>query len=217
MRKKTRILIADDHAMFRAGLKAYLESEEGFEVVAECGNAEEIDRLLPKKKPDVVLLDIRMPGPPVTETVRLIKKTRAQALVIVLTMHEEERYLREVFQAGADGFVLKKSSASQLITALETIRSGQKYIDPALSDLMVSSMISPSQSSPEKSSPLSPRETEVLKLIARGYTNQQIADELFISKRTVDTHRANIQSKLGVKTRAELVDYALARNLLTEE
>lgn len=210
------LFIADDHAIFRSGLMAFLEKEKEFQIVGDVGDSTALLEALPKTHVDVVILDIHMPGPPVAQVIKDALKIRPDLGIVILTMHEEEYYLREVFQAGARAFVLKKSSGTELMNAIRAAYNKAVYVDPALSGILVSSYVEPSVIRKEKSHLLTKREEDVLKLLAFGYTNQEIAENLFISQRTVETHRAHLLEKLGLKTRAELVRYALERGLLIQ-
>ncbi len=210
-----RIVIADDHAVFRSGLKALLEKESDFEVVGEAGTGIDTIRLANEKDFDVLLLDINMPGvtgPAVAEEV--LKKFK-KAAIVVLTMHDDEYYLQELFKIGVKGFVLKKSTGTDLIQAIRAVNSGKQYIDPSLASYVISPYIGGrKKKAAGRKSLLSPREQEVCSLLAYGHTNSEIAEKLFISERTVETHRANISSKLNLKNRAELVRFAIDNGIL---
>ena len=210
-----RIMIADDHAVFRSGLKALLEKESDFTVVGEAGTGIDTIRLANEKDFDILLLDINMPGvtgPAVAEEV--LKKCKRVAIVI-LTMHDDEYYLQELFKIGVKGFVLKKSTGTDLIQAIRAVTSGKQYIDPSLASYVISPYVGGrNKKAPGRKNLLSPREQEVCSLLAYGHTNSEIAEKLFISERTVETHRANIFSKLNLKNRAELVRFAIDNNLM---
>lgn len=209
-----KILISDDHAIFRSGLRAYLEKIEDFVVEAESGNGFETLDILRNRKIDVLLLDISMPGIPSLKVAEEALKINPNIAIVVLTMHEDEYYLKEFLKIGIKSYILKKSPPSELVHAIKAAHSGKHYIDPAFSQFMVSYMIEKPKKSRRKKAVLTTREEEVLKLLAMGYTNEEVARKLFISKRTVETHRANIMQKLNFKTRAELVRYALENGLL---
>jgi two-component system response regulator NreC len=210
-----RIMIADDHAVFRSGLRALLEKESDFEVVGEAGTGIDTIRLANEKNFDVLLLDINMPGvtgPAVAEEV--LKKFK-KAAIVVLTMHDDEYYLQELFKIGVKGFVLKKSTGTDLIQAIRAVNSGKQYIDPSLASYVISPYVGDrKEKATGRKNLLSPREQEVCTLLAYGHTNSEIAEKLFISERTVETHRANIFSKLNLKNRAELVRFAIDNNLM---
>ncbi len=213
-----RILISDDHAVFRSGLKALLEKEPDLEVVGESGNGTETIRAAQQKDFDVLLLDINMPGlsgPRVAEEVLKVKPNLA---IVVLTMHEDEHYLQELFKIGARSYVLKKSTGTELIQAIRAAYGGRIYIDPALAGLVLSPFVGATpRREPDRLGLLTPREQEVCRLLAYGYTNAEVAEKLFISDRTVETHRTNIMNKLGLKSRAELVQFSIDNGLLRIE
>jgi two-component system response regulator NreC len=210
-----RVLISDDHAVFRSGLRALIEKEEDIEVVGETGTGPDTVRAVQQREFDVLLLDINMPGlsgPRVAEQSLRIRPTLA---IVVLTMHEDEHYLQELFKVGARSYVLKKSTGTELLQAIRAAHAGQNYIDPSLANLLISPYVGhPAAREPERLGLLTPREQEVCRLLAYGYTNAEVAEKLFISDRTVETHRTNIMSKLGLKSRAELVQFSIDHGLL---
>lgn len=209
-----RIFIADDHAIFRSGLRAFLEKESDFAVVGEAGDAPTALTGLARCDCDVLVLDIHMPGPPVRRTIEEALRARPDLGIVILTMHEDETYLREVFKAGARGFVIKKSTGTELIAAIRSVRAGRVHVDPALSHILVSSYVDPAPEAKGERSALSTREEEILRLLALGHTNSEVARQLNISKRTVEAHREHIMEKLGLETRAQLVSYAMEQGLL---
>jgi two-component system response regulator NreC len=210
-----RLLIADDHALFRSGLRAYLEQAPGMTVVAETGDRGEVMALVRRHRVEVLLMDIRMPGPPLAETLKEILNLSPRTAIIVLTMHEEESYIGEALRAGALGFVLKRSPGEELLRAIEAVRRGDHYIDPSLSRVMATRLAGAGEDAARSAlATLTPREREVLELLARGLTNQEVGEKLFISKRTVETHRGRIMEKLGFRSRAELVSFALGQGLI---
>jgi two-component system, NarL family, response regulator NreC len=211
-----RIMIVDDHAVFRSGLRALLEREEDFEVVAESGSGIDTLRMLDDTSCDVLLLDISMPGMSGTRVAEEALKKQPRVAVIALTMHEHEEYLRELFRLGARGYVLKKSTGTELVQAIRAAHRGDVYVDPAMASVIVSPFVGKSTGKVEggRLSMLTPREREICRLLALGYTNAEVADKLFISGRTVETHRGNIMSKLELQTRAELVRFAIDNGLL---
>jgi two-component system response regulator NreC len=203
-----RILIADDHGVMRAGLRALLEDEPAMEVIGEASNAEQVFHLVETLRPDIVLLDIGMPGPNGIEITRQLKKTYPQIQVLILTVYEDESLLREAIRAGAAGFVIKRAAEEELMAAIRAVSQGYMYIHPAITHLLVKDLspkVEPQKGTIEA---LTRRELEIMRYIIRGYTTRQIAEALFISTRTVEGHRASIFSKLGVKNRAELVAFA---------
>lgn len=208
-----RLFIADDHAVFRSGLKVFLEKEGGLKIVGEAGNSQEMLDCIGELDVDILILDIRMPGPPVGQVITGVLERKPDVGIVVLSMHEDEWHLKEVLKAGAKAFVLKKSTANELVKAIRTVHEGTAYIDPALTNFLVSPFVPQSPNS-ESLSPLTKREEEVLKLLALGHTNDEIAKQLFISRRTVESHRDRLMEKIGVKTRAEIVRYAMDKGLL---
>ena len=213
-----RILIVDDHGVLRAGLKALLSAEPDFEVVQDASNGTDALRLAADLNPDVVLLDMSMPGPNGIEVTRQLKKTLPEIRILILTVHEDEVMLQEAIQAGASGYILKRAVESELIDAIQAVWRGDLYVHPAMTRALLKA-ISPTPhpapgSQEELVEALTPREAEVLRLIAQGYTNRQMADHLSISVRTVESHRANLMGKLGLRSRVELVRYAKENKLI---
>lgn len=211
-----KLFIADDHAIFRSGLKSFLEKEVDLAIVGEAGDGQATLRGLREQAVDTLILDINMEGPQVGDVIAAARELQPNLAIVILTMHEDEFYLREVFRAGARAFVLKKSTGRELIDAIRAANQGGTYVDPALSHLLVSAYFepTPAKRKGEGGSTLTRREKEVLQLLGHGFTNDEVGAKLFISKRTVETHRANIKQKLGLKTRAELVRYALAKDFI---
>jgi two-component system, NarL family, response regulator NreC len=191
-----------------------LDSEEGFETVAEAGNARDAIFEVRKHNPDIVLMDVVLPDRSGIEATPDVLKEAPDAKVLVLSMEDDPRYVREAFAAGASGYVLKEAADSELVAALKQVASGERYVHPALGVRMAVAEAEAAARAEED--PLSDREHEVLRLLALGHTNQEIAKTLFISVRTAETHRAHIMQKLRLTTRAELVRYALAQGLLEE-
>ncbi len=212
---KLRVLLADDHAILRAGLRMLLAAE-GLEVVGEASDAEEALREVMRTSPDVVILDITMPGLSGLEACPRLKELSPGVKILVLTMHEDEGYLQRLLRAGADGFVLKRSAHTHLVEAVRAVAAGGTYVDPAVAGVLVSGYLAPRRARQVPEETLSARELEVLKHVARGYTNRQIAEMLFLSVKTVETYRARAMEKLGLSTRAEVVRYALEKGLLDE-
>lgn len=213
-----RILIADDHALFRSGLRALLEREPDFEIAGETGSGVDTLCAMENMRVDVLLLDISMPGLSGSKVAREVLMQRPSQAVVVLTMHEDEYYLQELLKVGVRGYLLKKSTATEVVQAIRATYRGDTYIDPALAKLLVSPYIGrPASRKAERQTTLTPRENEVCTLLAYGHTNAEVAEKLFISDRTVETHRTNIMAKLGLKSRAELVRYAIENGLLKSE
>jgi two-component system, NarL family, response regulator NreC len=207
-----RVLIVDDHAVVRSGLHLLLDAEEDIEVVAEAGDVRTAVFETRDKKPDVVLMDVVMPGQSGIEGVPLVLNEAPDAKVLVLSMQDDPRYVREAFEAGASGYVLKEAADAELVAAIREIAGGGRYVHPELGARLVAAETAERRRAEED--PLSDREREVLRLLALGHTNQEIAKELFISVRTAETHRAHIMQKLRLSSRAELVRYALSQGLL---
>jgi len=211
-----RILIADDHAVFRSGLKALLEKESDMEVVGETGDGYETIRAVEDNDIDVLILDITMPGLTGPKVAESVLKKKPDLVIVVLTMHEDKYYLQELFRLGVRAYVLKKSTGTDVAQAIRAATKGDQYIDPALTNVVISSFVG-RQRQKKKTGRLdltTQREKEVLTLLAYGHTNGEIADKLCISERTVETHRTNIMSKLELKSRAELVRFAIDNGLL---
>jgi two-component system response regulator NreC len=210
----TRVLIADDHAIVRAGLRALLGDEKDMELVGEASGGYEAIELVEKTHPDVLVLDLSMPDLDGISVTRKIHPGFPDLYILILTLHEDKALLKEAIKAGAAGYILKKAAESELISAIRVILRGDLYVDPS----MVRGLLSDSKQSapPQFASPesLTPRETEILKLIVEGYTNRQIGEHLTISIRTVEGHRANIADKLGLHSRLELVRYAREHGLI---
>lgn len=201
------IVLADDHTIVRRALRVLLEEESDFEVVAEAEDAEGAIRYLRGHKPDVLILDLNMPGRPSLEAIGDMQEASPQTRIVVLTMQQEPAFARQALQQGVLGYLLKEAADDELVQAVRSAAAGKTYLQPALGAKLAAE--------PESTaSDLSERETDVLRLIALGHTNAEIAEKLYISVRTVETHRAHIQQKLGVSSRAELVRSALSRGLV---
>lgn len=204
------VVLADDHELVRDGIKMVLEAQPRFEVVAEASDGDAAGRYVLGHKPTILVLDLNMPGLPSLELIPKVLETSPGTSVVVLTMQDEPGFARRAFQAGAKGFVIKQSAASELVDAIDAVVAGGTYINPQLGAKLASAPIS-SEGPPDG---LTPREVEVLGLLALGYMNPEIAERLVLSVRTVETHRANIQRKTGHTTRAELVAYASEHALI---
>ncbi len=203
-----RIVIADDHAVVRRGLRTLLTDEPDFEVVAEADNAEAARRYVHGHHPDVLVLDINMPGGSSLETVPAIRAESPETQIVILTMQNEAAYARQAMRAGVLGYVLKEAADAELVEAVRRAAAGDVYMNPRLGARVAA------EAPPGPPDGLSERQVEVLRMIALGHTNAEIADELYLSVRTVETHRANIQQKLQLGSRSELVRYALERGLV---
>jgi DNA-binding NarL/FixJ family response regulator len=211
------VLVVDDHAVVREGLRAFLELQDGIEVVGEAADGEEAVRQIPGTRPDVVLMDITMPGIGGIKAIEKIRRARPETRILVLTMHDVPAYLRSVLAAGASGYVVKRAADTELLSAIRGVHRGRTVLDPALATRVVQGGLrrrSPAGQAAGPASVLSQREREVLELVAQGFTNQQIADRLGLSVKTVETYRSRLVEKLGLRSRAELVRYALDSGLL---
>jgi two-component system response regulator NreC len=209
-----RIVVVDDHAVVRSGLKLLLESQEDMEVVGEAGDARTAVFEARAQKPDVILMDVVMPTGSGIEATPAVLKEAPDAKVLILSMQDDPAYVREAFAAGASGYVLKEAADSELVAAVREVAGGNHYVHPALGARLVAAEADDRARAGED--PLSEREHEILRLLALGHTNQEIASELYLSVRTVETHRAHIMQKLRISTRAELVRYALEHGMLEE-
>ena len=210
----TRVLIVDDHAVVRSGLRLVLDGEDGIEPVGEAGTARDAVFEARSTKPDVILLDIVMPDQSGIEVVPQLLHELPEAKVLVLSMQDEPRYVREAFAAGASGYVLKEAADNEVVAAIREVAGGGRYVNPELGARLVAADADAAKLA--EADPLSDREREVLRLLALGHTNQEIAKMLYISVRTAETHRAHIMQKLHLSSRADLVRYALANGLLSE-
>jgi two-component system response regulator NreC len=209
-----RVLVVDDHAVVRSGIKLLLDRHDDIEVVGEAGNAQDAVFRVRELTPDVILLDLVMPGESGIEVLPKLLQEASGAKVLVLSMQDEPSYVREAFAAGASGYVLKEAVDEEVVTAVREIAGGGSYVHPTLGARMVTADAAARAAA--DADPLSDREREVLRLLALGHTNQEIAKLLYISVRTAETHRAHIMQKLRLTTRAELVRHALAQGLLDD-
>ena len=207
-----RVLVVDDHAVVRAGLRRVLDAEPDIETVGEAADAERAVYEAIENRPDVVLLDVMMPGKTGIEGLPALRQAVPEAKVLVLSMQDDPRYVREAFEAGASGYVLKDAADTEVVGAVRAVAAGEQYVHPTLGAKLFAAEAS--ERNRAERDPLSEREHEVLRLLALGHTNQEIATMLFISVRTAETHRAHIMQKLRLGSRAELVRYALAEGLL---
>jgi DNA-binding NarL/FixJ family response regulator len=209
-----RVLIVDDHAVVRSGLRLLLDAEEDIETVGEAGDARTAVFEARAKKPDVILMDVVLPDRSGLEATPDVLKEAPGAKVLVLSMQDDPRYVKEAFAVGASGYVLKEAADSEVVSAVREVAGGALYVHPVLGARLAAADAEAAARAEED--PLSDREREVLRLLALGHTNQEIAKTLFISVRTAETHRAHIMQKLRLSTRAELVRHALAQGLLEE-
>jgi two-component system response regulator NreC len=207
-----RVLVVDDHAVVRSGLRHVLDSEDDIETVGEAGSAEESVRVARELSPDVVLMDVMLGDGSGLDATPEVLRVAPEAKVLVLSMQDDPRYVREAFAAGASGYVLKEAADTDVVGAVREVAAGNRYVHPALGAKIAAA--DATAAAKAESDPLSDREREVLRLLALGHTNQEIAKMLFISVRTAETHRAHVMQKLRLSTRAELVRYALAEGML---
>jgi two-component system response regulator NreC len=210
-----RVLIVDDHAVVRKGLRLVLEAEDDLEPVGEAGSGREAIFQARAVKPDVILLDVVMPEQSGLDVLPTLVHEHPEAKVLVLSMQDDPQYVRQAFAAGASGYVLKEAADTELVAAVREIAAGGRYVHPELGARLIAAEAEAARRADED--PLSDREREVLRLLALGHTNQEIAKQLYISVRTAETHRAHIMQKLRLQTRAELVSYALDRGLLEQQ
>ncbi|MBP3432805.1 MAG: response regulator transcription factor [Alistipes sp.] len=209
----TKIALVDDHTLFRTGLAGLLAQHDGFEVVADVGSGEEFLAMLPSLDVDVVFMDISMPGIDGAETTRRALAERPELRIVTLSMYGDEHYYTRMMESGASGFLLKDSDIEEVYNAVEVTMAGDSYFSSALLGTLTRNMSMLAVDEPDDDA-LSNREVEILVEVCRGLSNQEIADKLFISKRTVDKHRANIMEKTGCKNTANLVVYAIKNHLV---
>ena len=210
----TKILIVDDHAVVRSGLRMLLDDQEDLEVVGEAGDMRGAVFEARSLKPDVILMDVVMPGDDGIAATAAVLREVPDAKVLVLSMQDDARYVHEAFAAGASGYVLKEAAHTELVGAVREVAGGGRYVHPELGARLVAAQAE--DRAKAEADPLSDREREVLRMLALGHTNQEIAKRLYLSVRTVETHRAHVMQKLRLETRAELVHYALEQGLLEE-
>lgn len=217
--KTTKILIVDDHEVVRDGLRNILTSLDNISIAGEAGNGEDAVKMYSSLKPDLVIMDISMPGMNGIEATRVIKEKDPDARILILTMHDNQEYLNQIIRSGAKGFILKNTDQEELLDAVKTVASGDNFFSKDISKLIIDNYIRTAKETEKndgyKEVPLTKREIEILKLIASGYSNQEIANILYISYNTVDTHRKNIMHKLSIKNTAGLVRYAIEKGLIS--
>jgi two-component system response regulator NreC len=214
-----RVLIADDHDIVRSGLRMMLMAEDDIEIVGEAASGREAVALARELVPDVVVMDVQMPDMNGIEATRLIKAEQPDCAVLALTIHEDEQYFFQMLAAGAMGYVPKRAAPDDLVQAIRVVQSGQVFLYPSMASTLVADFVSRMEAGDAEASGevLTPRELDVLTLIAEGLTNREIAEELVISVRTVERHRENIMSKLNLHSRIELVKYAIRKGLISIE
>ena len=209
-----RVLIADDHAIVRTGLRTLFKAEPSMELVGEASGGYEAIEWVEKTSPDVLVLDLSMPDLDGIAVTKKIKPLFPSVHILILTIHADEALLREALKAGASGYILKRAAEVELISAIHIIMRGDVYVDPSMVRTLLGDTLKPAMTQTDSVERLTPRETEVLKCIVEGYTNWQIGEQLDISVRTVEGHRANVSGKLGLHSRVELVRYAREHGLI---
>jgi len=207
-------LIADDHAVVRSGLRTLITADPELDVIGEAADGNETLRSVETLHPDLVLLDITMPPDSGIRTARQLKARHPEVIVLFLTMHEDEGLLHEALATGASGYVIKRAEEAEIVQAIHAAARGDIYVHPAMTRALLNQPLQPERRRGETAVSLTPRELDVLRLLARGNTNRQIADLLGVSVRTAENHRANLMSKLGLNSRVELVNYAEENKLL---
>lgn len=216
--KNIKILIVDDHEVVRDGLKNILLSLKDVAIAGEAANGEDSITMYESLKPDLVIMDISMPGMNGIEATRVIKENDPNAKILILTMHDNQEYLNQIIRSGAKGFVLKNTDKEELLDAVRTVAGGENFFSKDISKLIIDNYIRSAKETDKvegyKEVPLTKREIEILKFIAEGNSNQEIANKLYISYNTVDTHRKNIMHKLSIKNTAGLVRYAIEKGLI---
>ncbi len=211
-----RVLLADDHAVVREGLKALINSESDIEVVGEAADGRAAWQMAVDLKPDVVVMDISMPDLGGAAATKLIRRDCPGVRVLALTVHEIDGYLRQLLEAGASGYVLKRAAAEELVRAIRAVASGGVYLDPSMAGQVVGGFVGPGAAEALREGVLTDRESEVVRLLAKGHINREIADKLALSIKTVEVHKARALEKLGLRSRADLVQFALTRGWLQE-
>lgn len=211
---KIRVLLADDHAVLRAGIRALLDMEPDIEVVGEAGDGHQAVARVRELKPDIVLMDIGMPGLDGLAATRQIKEAHPQTRILILTQHENKEYVLPALKIGASGYVLKRAEGNELLTAIRAVHAGGTFLDPVIAGVLADDARRDPGAPADPFNALTEREREVLILLAQGKTYRQIAEMLFISAKTVDFHRANILRKLNLASRADLTKYAVQRGLI---
>lgn len=215
---KIKILLADDHKIFREGVRSILEKENDMEVVGEASNGAEVLELIEQVEPDVLVLDIDIGSPNGIEITALISENRPETKILILSMMGLHDFVIQALEKGAIGFLLKNTGKDEVLTAIRSVSKGDSYFSKEVSAILIEQLQKPPSSRRRNTEiPISPREVEVLKLIAQEFSNSEIAEKLFISIRTVDTHRRNLLEKLGVKNTAGLVKFAIQKGLLDEK
>ncbi len=213
--EKIKIVLVDDHQMFRDGVKSVLSDEDNIEVIGEIGNGNDLYEVLKSIKPDVIITDISMPEISGIDIAKYVSENYPEIKILILSMHSSEEFITKALSAGANGYLPKDTSMNELLKAINTIYTGDNYFNKEISDTILKSIINKSKSAKEnaKNETLTKREKEIVNLVVDGLANKEIADKLFISVRTVDSHKNNIMQKLNLKSSVELVKYAIKNNL----
>jgi DNA-binding NarL/FixJ family response regulator len=219
MSQKVRIVIAEDHTILREGLRSLLSSDPNFEIVGEAEDGREAIRCVEKLKPDLILTDLSMPRMNGMEAIKEIRRISPVTKILVLTVHKAEEYILATFRSGADGYLLKDSTHAELVMAVKKVLSGKQYISPEISEKVIEGYLEGKKTLKSRTSweTLTQREREILKLIAEGYKNKEIADDLCISVKTVEKHRANLMGKLDLHSASTLTAFAIEKGLVTQE
>jgi DNA-binding NarL/FixJ family response regulator len=213
--EQIRILLADDHTLLREGIRSLLQGQADMVVVGEAEDGRGVVQLASDLKPDIVLMDIAMPLLNGLEATRQIKRDHPQIHVLVLTMHDNEEYVRQVLQSGASGYLLKRAAASELVAAIRAVHRGEAVLSPAITRLVLNDYLQSDGAKPEPStSELTPREREILQLIAEGYTSREIAEMLSLSVKTIQAHRTSLMQKLDLHDRGDLIKYAIQKKII---
>lgn len=216
---KTRVLLADDHAVLRSGLRLLLTSQSEYDVVGEASSGTETLSLAEQLQPDLILLDLSMPALGGLDALPALRKLVPSARILILTMHDDPQYLRQALKYGASGYVLKKAADTELLSAIRAVLRGEVYVHPSMTRILLEDMLPASQSVHNEDiwNSLSEREQEVLKMVALGHTSAEIAEQLGLSAKTVETYRARGMEKLGLRSRAALVRFALQEGLIKRD
>ena len=214
-----RVLLADDHAVLRSGLRLLLTSQNEYDVVGEASSGTETLSLAEQLQPDLILLDLSMPSLGGLDALPMLRKLVPSARILILTMHDDPQYLRQALKHGASGYVLKKAADAELLSAMHAVLRGEVYVHPSMTRILLEDMLPESKSADKNDAwdSLSEREQEVLKMVALGHTSAEIAEQLCLSAKTVETYRARGMEKLGLRTRAALVKYALQESLIKKD
>ncbi len=222
--RKIRLLLADDHAVLRAGLRAMLNAEPDMEVIGEAESGQQAVDMARALRPDIVLMDVTMPGLTGIEATRLIKAAQPDVHVLALTMHDDASYLRDILEAGGSGYVLKEAASEELLSAIRAVYQGGTFLHPGHTRILLDDMLDRSRATGESVGEkrkryqlLSEREAQIFKLVALGHRNSEIAEMLHLSVKTVETYKGRLMQKLGIRTRAALVRYALELGILEDE